>query len=146
MIVRADAYDGIRRDALVRIERRRLRPEGDLEEVQAEVHRAVDEYQSRAHLGDEIPLSDPGEMVGRVLRSITDFGPLTELIARRTGIGELQLVLPALAALSWAGKRIVWLAPPHLPYAPALAGEGIDLARLLVVRAPGRRDALWAAE
>src|SRR4029450_13343177 len=60
MTVRADAYDGIRRDALVRIERRRLRPEGDLDEVQSEVHRAVDEYQRRAHLGDEIPRGDPG--------------------------------------------------------------------------------------
>jgi cell division inhibitor SulA/protein ImuA len=73
-------------------------------------------------------------------------GVLTELFARRTGIGELQLVLPALAALSWAGKRIVWLAPPHLPYAPALAAGGIDLARLVLLRAPRRRDALWAAE
>lgn len=81
-------------------------------------------------------------------------GALTELLARRAGIGELQLVLPALAALSWAGKRIVWLAPPHLPYAPALAAGGIDLARLVLVRAPGRGDAraavrrntLWAAE
>jgi pilus assembly protein CpaF len=82
MTTRADAYDGIRRDVLTRIERRRLRPEGDLDEVRSEVHRAVDEYQRRAHLGDEIPLNDPGHMVGRVLRSITDFGPLTELIAR----------------------------------------------------------------
>jgi cell division inhibitor SulA/protein ImuA len=73
-------------------------------------------------------------------------GALTELFVRRTGIGELQLVLPALAALSWAGKRIVWLAPPHLPYAPALAADGVDLARLVVVRPPGRRDALWAVE
>ena len=55
-------------------------------------------------------------------------------------------MLPALAALSWAGKRVVWLAPPHLPYAPALAAAGVDLAQLAVVRAPGRRDALWAAE
>jgi hypothetical protein len=73
-------------------------------------------------------------------------GALTELFVRRAGIGELQLVLPALAALSWAGKRIAWLAPPHLPYAPALAADGIDLARLVLVRAPGRRDVLWAAE
>ena len=73
-------------------------------------------------------------------------GALTELFARREGIGELQLVLPALAALSWAGKRVVWLAPPHLPYAPALAAAGIDFAHLAVVRAAGRRDALWAAE
>ena len=64
-------------------------------------------------------------------------GALTELLVRRAGIGELQLVLPALAALSWAGKRIVWLAPPHLPYAPALAADGVDLAQLVVVRAPG---------
>ena len=73
-------------------------------------------------------------------------GALSEILGRREGIGELELVLPALAALSWAGKRIVWLAPPHLPYAPALAAAGIDLAHLAVVRAPGRRDALWAAE
>jgi hypothetical protein len=81
-------------------------------------------------------------------------GALTELFARRAGIGELQLVLPALAALSWAGKRIVWLAPPHLPYAPALAAGAIDLARLVLVHAPGRgnaraavrRNTLWAAE
>jgi protein ImuA len=73
-------------------------------------------------------------------------GSLTEILGRCEGIGELQLVLPALAALSWAGKRIVWLAPPHLPYAPALAAGGIDLAHLAIVRAPGRRDALWAAE
>jgi hypothetical protein len=55
-------------------------------------------------------------------------------------------VLPALAALSVAGKRIAWLAPPHLPYAPALAAAGVDLTHLAVGRAPGRRDALWAAE
>lgn len=73
-------------------------------------------------------------------------GALTEILSSQEGIGELQLVLPALAALTWAGKRVVWLAPPHLPYAPALAAAGVDLAQLVVVRAPGRRDALWAAE
>jgi hypothetical protein len=73
-------------------------------------------------------------------------GALTEVLCGQDGIGELQLLLPALAALTWAGKRVVWLAPPHLPYAPALAAAGVDLAHLAVVRAPGRRDALWAAE
>jgi pilus assembly protein CpaF len=80
---RTDAYEVIRRDVLTRIERRRLRPEGDIGEVRSEVHRAVDDYQRRAHLGEEVPLSDPPAMVARVLRSITDFGALTELIARR---------------------------------------------------------------
>ena len=73
-------------------------------------------------------------------------GALTEILGSQEGIGELGLVLPALAALTWAGKRVVWLAPPHLPYAPALAAAGINLEQLVVVRAPGRRDALWAAE
>jgi protein ImuA len=54
--------------------------------------------------------------------------------------------MPVLAALTATGRRIVWLAPPHLPYAPALAADGLDLTQLAVVRAPGRRDALWAAE
>jgi cell division inhibitor SulA/protein ImuA len=73
-------------------------------------------------------------------------GALTEILGGLKGIGELQVLMPALAALTTAGKRIVWLAPPHLPYAPALAAAGVDLTNLAVVRAPGRRDALWAAE
>ena len=73
-------------------------------------------------------------------------GALTEILAAREGMGELQLVLPALAALTAEGKQIAWLAPPHLPYAPALAAAGVRLEYLTVVRAPGRRDALWAAE
>jgi protein ImuA len=73
-------------------------------------------------------------------------GALIEILGRHEGIGELQLLLPALAALTSAGKRAVWLAPPHLPYAPALAAAGVDLANLAVVRSPGRHDALWAAE
>ena len=73
-------------------------------------------------------------------------GALTEVLGDVEGIGELQLLLPALARLTTAGKRVVWLAPPHLPYAPGLAAAGVDLSNLAVVRAPGRRDGLWAAE
>lgn len=79
----SDAYDVIRRDVLSGIEQRRLRPEGDLDEVRVEIRRAVDDYQRRAYLGDEVPLVDLDAMSARVLRSITDFGPLTDLIARR---------------------------------------------------------------
>jgi pilus assembly protein CpaF len=78
-----DAYDAIRRDVLARVERRRLRPDVDLDEVRTEVDRAIDAYQRVARLGEEIPLVDPPEMAERVLRSITDFGALTDLIARR---------------------------------------------------------------
>ncbi len=73
-------------------------------------------------------------------------GGLAEAFCHAEGIGELQIVLPALAALTAAGHRVAWLAPPHLPYAPALRAAGVRLEQLTVIRAPGRRDALWAAE
>jgi hypothetical protein len=71
---------------------------------------------------------------------------LTEILSSAEGSGELQLVLPALASLSAAGRRIVWLAPPHLPFAPALAAAGVDLRNVALVRTPRHRDVLWAAE
>jgi hypothetical protein len=71
---------------------------------------------------------------------------LTELLADDAGIGELGLVLPALAKLTSTGKRTVWISPPHTPYAPALMAAGLDLTHLLIVRPASRRDALWAAE
>jgi hypothetical protein len=73
-------------------------------------------------------------------------GALTEALVSGEGIGELQLMLPALAALTARERRVAWLAPPHLPYAPALAAAGVRLEFLTLIRAPGRRDALWAAE
>jgi pilus assembly protein CpaF len=78
-----DAYDSIRRDVLARVERRRLRPEGDLDEVKLEVHQAVEGYQRRARRGDGLPLVAPATMADRILRSVTDLGPLTDLVARR---------------------------------------------------------------
>lgn len=73
-------------------------------------------------------------------------GCLTELLPAHEGIGELRILGPALAALSRAGQRLAWIAPPHLPYAPALDAAGIALAQLLIVRTAAARDALWAAE
>src|ERR687887_1519496 len=71
---------------------------------------------------------------------------LSEILADEPGIGELALVLPAFGRLTSAGKRATWIAPPHVPYAPALAAGGVDLSNLLIVQPAGRRQALWAAE
>ena len=73
-------------------------------------------------------------------------GSLAELLPSHEGIGELRILGPALAALARAGKRLAWIAPPYLPYAPALAAAGIDLAQVLIVKTRAARDALWAAE
>jgi protein ImuA len=71
---------------------------------------------------------------------------LTEIRLAREGIGEIRLTLPALIHLQREGRDIVWIAPPHRPYAPALAAAGLDLARLLIVRCDSPQDALWAYE
>ncbi len=75
---------------------------------------------------------------------------LVEVLIDDTGLGEVQLFLPALVQCQRrAGGEIpwlVWIAPPHEPYAPALAQQGIQLSRLLVVRPATAMEALWAAE
>lgn len=71
---------------------------------------------------------------------------LTELLVARPGIGELSLLVPALARLSRGDAWIALVAPPWLPYAPALASAGIDLSRLLVIRVHDGADRLWAME
>jgi hypothetical protein len=63
---------------------------------------------------------------------------LIEILVSRFGVGELTLLLPALAALTRRpmARWCVWVAPPLEPFAPSLAAHGVALERLLVVRAP----------
>src|SRR5260221_13488533 len=58
---------------------------------------------------------------------------LTELLTDEVGIGELELVLPALAALTSARNRRVLIGPPHVHHEPALAAAGPEFHHLLRV-------------
>jgi cell division inhibitor SulA/protein ImuA len=58
----------------------------------------------------------------------------------------LPLLLPAMARLSTESRWITWVAPPHVPYAPALAARGVAVGRLLLVQDVSGEQALWAAE
>ena len=85
---------------------------------------------------------------------------LTEILIGQYGIGELRLLMPALAELSTEetpGKYgdhseqaepgwIAWIDPPFQPYAPALQQSGIDLSRMLIVRPKDDSELLWSAE
>jgi len=71
-------------------------------------------------------------------------GALTEMLLEQEGIGEIRLTLPALARMQAQGRDVVWIAPPHRPYAPALAMAGLDLARFHIVHCREPKDALWA--
>jgi cell division inhibitor SulA/protein ImuA len=71
---------------------------------------------------------------------------LTEILPQHEGIGELRILGHALANLAAQGRWLAWIAPPYLPYAPALAAAGIDLSHLLVIRTRTPRETLWAVE
>jgi len=79
---------------------------------------------------------------------------LTEILIEQYGIGELQLLMPALASLCTEDPGaepvepgwIAWVAPPFQPYPPALQKFGINLARMLIVRPRNDSEALGSAE
>jgi protein ImuA len=73
-------------------------------------------------------------------------GTIVELMPAASGIGELRLLLPALARITGAGRHVTLIAPPYIPFAPALAQHGVLLERLLVIQAQQAEDILWAAE
>jgi len=60
---------------------------------------------------------------------------LIEILVSRFGSGELTVLMPALAALTAAAaaRWCVWVAPPLVPFAPALASRGVVLDRIAVV-------------
>ena len=63
-------------------------------------------------------------------RRLASWSPLAAPTPGSGPIGELQLVIPALAALS-RERWILWLSPPYIPYAPALAASGSRESPLL---------------
>jgi hypothetical protein len=70
---------------------------------------------------------------------------LTEILLPADGVGELQLVLPTLARLTRARRRVVAVAPPYTVYAPAWQAAGVDLTWLSIIEAD-KDDAAWALE
>jgi cell division inhibitor SulA/protein ImuA len=58
----------------------------------------------------------------------------------------LPLVLPLLAGQGAGSRWLVWVAPPYVPYAPALLARGIRLEQLLLVQDVSAEQRLWTAE
>ena len=71
---------------------------------------------------------------------------LIELLLSQNGIGELRLLAPTLAQLTQAGKTVILLAPPHIPFAPALSELGLDLQHVLLIQTDKPMDRIWAVE
>jgi cell division inhibitor SulA/protein ImuA len=73
---------------------------------------------------------------------------LVEFLLPRLGVGELPLFLSAMAAMTQQQKAVYWIAPPHIPYAPALMQAGVALKQLFLVHKTDKTDQsmFWAME
>lgn len=76
------AYDDIRRRTLEIVDASRIDAEQERGRVADAARDAVSDYQRRSQLGETRALGDGAAMVERVVRSISDYGILTDLLAR----------------------------------------------------------------
>jgi protein ImuA len=88
-------------------------------------------------------------------------GALCEILQSHSAQSEWRLLLPALVAVQQGahlqevtGRRrlpsdtatVVLIGPPHVPFGPALAAQGLVLQQLVWVKAQTSAERLWAAE
>ena len=71
---------------------------------------------------------------------------LTELLLAHPGVGEIRFLAATLSSLTQSGREIVLLTPPHMPDPAGWEQLGIDMRRVLIVRAARPADRLWALE
>lgn len=70
---------------------------------------------------------------------------LIELLVQQNGIGEMQLLHPALAAIA-KQRRIALLQFPHVPQIASWISWGLPTESLLWIKTVRTADALWSAE
>jgi protein ImuA len=70
---------------------------------------------------------------------------LIELLLHQPGIGEMQLLRPALEAIA-RKRRIVLIQPPHVPQIAAWSTWDLLTERMVWIDTEKAADALWSAE
>lgn len=73
-------------------------------------------------------------------------GQLCEMYPQGYGCGDMHILLPTLATLSQQSRWIMLVAPPAIPYSPALSMAGVDVSKLLMVHPKNHKEALWCVE
>jgi cell division inhibitor SulA len=78
---------------------------------------------------------------------------VTELLLNAPASGEIRLLMPLLRELTHTGKSVAFIAPPHLPFGPALDAQGLYIEHLLIISPQAHEDPkqsltdlLWSAE
>lgn len=70
---------------------------------------------------------------------------LSQLVSDAPGFG-FSVMVPLLVRMTLEQRKVALIAPPYVPYAPALRDAGMDLNHLLWMTPRDRVDGLWAAE
>lgn len=73
-------------------------------------------------------------------------GGCIEVISDQCGLDAMGVFMPMMKQLSGQGRWQVFIEPPYTPYAPLLAGEGIDLQEIMLVHPKSRDEVLWSTE
>jgi cell division inhibitor SulA len=71
---------------------------------------------------------------------------LIELLMPKIGVGEFELLRPALQRLSQEPGLQLWVDPPLTPYPPALLQAGLRLEQLVIARPRTAAEWLWCCE
>ncbi len=73
-------------------------------------------------------------------------GGSIEVISEQCGLDAMGIFMPVMKKLSGQGRWQVFIDPPYTPYAPLLAGEGINLQEIMLVHPRDREELLWSTE
>jgi protein ImuA len=73
-------------------------------------------------------------------------GGCIEVISDQCGLDAMGVFMPTMKKLSGQSRWQVFIDPPYTPYAPLLAGEGIDLQEIMLVHPRNREELLWSIE
>ncbi len=74
-------------------------------------------------------------------------GALTEILnSVDEGIGELSLLMPAIAAASRSGQGVVLVNAPHIPFPAAWLAKGVVLENCSFITTDNLQEALWSTE
>lgn len=98
----------------------------------------------RTAMAPDRVLSSGWPMLDDVLGGGWPRAALSEIIS--DGRQGLPLLLPLLARLGDGDRWLAWIAPPYIPYAPALAAHGVRVERVLLVHRVADEQGLWATE
>jgi protein ImuA len=74
-------------------------------------------------------------------------GALTEILnSNDEGIGELSLLMPAIAAASRTEQGVVLVNAPYIPFPAAWLAKGVALENCSFIAADNLQEALWSTE